>query len=198
MYRWVDSNWYSLYKQNSPRSHHLHTNTPTPQFSNKGSLHHRINYLQNIEVWNNCFHWVGRANTRIHIPYNDVSRAAMLTYCKRGSCPSTPSLDIQHVSRLGCTQPRLGKTFPHHQILGKKKISSEMFLVSELTLTETGGCTSNNKQCKCCYLHTEVRHTAGHKGIWINVFMTWQKREEEKCTAFLYGILHIFTVNKAW
>lgn len=55
-----------------------------------------------------------------------------------------------------------------------------------------------NNQCKCFDLHTEVRHTAGHKGIWVNVFMTGQKWEEEKCTAFLYGILHTFTINTAW
>lgn len=44
-------------------------------------------------------------------------------------------------------------------------------------------------------LHTEVRHTAGHKGIWVNVFMTGQKWKEKKCTAFLYGILHAIMIK---
>lgn len=45
----------------------------------------------------------------------------MATYYKKGNCPSTLSLDIQHVSRLGCTQPRHDKMFPHHQIWKKKR-----------------------------------------------------------------------------
>lgn len=55
-----------------------------------------------------------------------------------------------------------------------------------------------NNRCECSDLHTEVRHTAGHKGIWVNVFMTGQKRKEKKCTAFLYGILHTFTIKTVW
>lgn len=42
----------------------------------------------------------------------------------------------------------------------------------------------------CSDLHAEVRHTAGHKGVGVDVFMTGQERKEEERTAFLYGVLH--------
>lgn len=47
----------------------------------------------------------------------------------------------------------------------------------------------------CFDLHTEVRHTAGHKGVGVDVFMTGQEGEEEKRAALLYGILHTVTIR---
>lgn len=48
----------------------------------------------------------------------------------------------------------------------------------------------NNCIKRCFDSHAEVRHTAGHKRIGVNVFVAGQKWKEEQCTAFLYGILH--------
>lgn len=47
----------------------------------------------------------------------------------------------------------------------------------------------------CVDLHTEVRHTAGHKGVGVDVFMTGQEGKEEKRAALLYGILHTVTIR---
>lgn len=47
-----------------------------------------------------------------------------------------------------------------------------------------------------CDLHTKVGDTAGNKRIGVNVFMTWQKWKEEKCAAFLYGVLRVFIEKK--
>lgn len=47
----------------------------------------------------------------------------------------------------------------------------------------------------CFDLHAEVRHTAGHKGVGVDVFMTGQEGKEEKRAALLYGILHRVTVG---
>lgn len=46
----------------------------------------------------------------------------------------------------------------------------------------------------CSNLHTQVRHAAGDKRIWINVFMAGQKWKEQKCTAFFNGILQTVAV----
>lgn len=110
----------------------------------------------------------------------------MLTYCKRGSCPSTPSLDTPHVSRLGCIQPRLDKTFPHHQILKIRKKHARnvfgfcrdlslsyfilFFTTTELTLTQRGGCRSNNKQSKYFFLLTHRGQTH-----------SWPQRDLDQC-----------------
>lgn len=48
----------------------------------------------------------------------------------------------------------------------------------------------NNCIKRCFDSHAEVRHTAGHERIGVNVFVAGQKWKEEQCTAFLYGILH--------
>lgn len=122
MYRWVDSNWYSLYRQNSPHSRHLHTNTHTQrQITEHGT---NVDLKCTWSVGQNkviCFHW--------------ECDAAVLTYYKKGSCLSTLWLDIQHVSRLGCTQPRLDKMFPRHR--SWKTNQKKVYSVTGLARTTT-------------------------------------------------------------